>query len=566
MKLPKGYTRWIKLVAAFTGLLAIALGCATIVAPTGGDKDITPPEMVYSNPVNRSANFRNDRLTLTFSEYIELKDLDKYLLISPPLNKEPEMKIKSRSLIVKFKDTLRSNTTYSLYFGNGIVDITEKNPMKNFSFAFSTGNSIDSLSYAGKVADAFTRLPVKDILVMLYTANEDSLPMKERPVYVSRTGDDGNFLFSSLASGKYKIFALKDGNSDYLYNLPTEQIAFSDSLAEPYYIPVSRDTGIQVTTETSPQAMIDLFPEPDSIQRLSKGVMTSPHTMALYFRYPLFDPVFEPLNLENNTDWSVKEYSAARDTVTCWLLGTMPDTLRVKISDRGSVIDTATVATLFKSKSTDKGRKQQSADSTLRFSASTARTMTLDWEKPFLLTFANPLAYFDSTGIRIIQGPEKDTVTASAAFADPIHRRLAVNHAWQPGVDYDLLFPQGIFRDIYGQVNDSSKTHFIPKPKEDYGMLRISMNLKNIKHPLILQLLTEKDAVVKQIVLNGSQKVDFGALYPGKFRLKAIYDRNSNGRWDTGVYTKHIQPERTAYYPKVLEVRANWELEEEWNL
>jgi hypothetical protein len=165
-------------------LVLYAVACATIVSPTGGPKDITPPKMLNSEPENLSVNFNGDRLILNFDEYINLKTPEKYLLISPPLGKEPDIRVKGRSIIIKMKDTLRENTTYNFYLGEAIVDITESNPVPNFNFAFSTGPEIDSLSLSGNVTDAFTRQPMEGALVMLYTDFTDSVPMKQIPTYV----------------------------------------------------------------------------------------------------------------------------------------------------------------------------------------------------------------------------------------------------------------------------------------------------------------------------------------------------------------------------------------------
>ncbi len=576
----KGILPGIMKIFAGIFILATVFACATIVSPSGGPKDITPPSLLKSTPANLSKNFYGNKLTMDFSEFIELKDIEKYLLVSPPLNKDPDIRVKNRSLVVRLKDTLRSNTTYSFFFGDAIVDITEKNPVKNFSFAFATGNTIDSLSLSGRVSDAFTRMPAKDVLVMLYRDYADSVPMLQRPVYVSRTGKGGEFTLNNLAAGRFRIIALKDGNSDYLYNLPTEQIAFSDSLVEPHYIkpvllqpadtiqkPVkSQDTTrkVVINQDTLNQISLDLFPEPDSIQRVSKSSMTAPHQLSIVFRYPTHKASFVPIGMDSTFAWSVREISTGRDTISCWLNNTIPDSLRLKVSDNGKVIDTIRIATVYKHKVIGKAKDQQ-ADSTLKFASNTARVGTLEWNTPYTLTLANPLASYNGSGIRLIV-TKKDTLTPAILYADSTHRRMIVKYPWKTTEDYELIFPKGAFRDIYNQENDSLKSVFKLWPKEEYGVLRVAFTLVNIAHPMIIQLLSEKGVVLKEQIITKSQKIDFGFLKPGKYGLKAIFDRNGNGRWDTGIYLKRIQPERTAINPKTFEVRGNWELEEEWKL
>lgn len=564
MRVPPGIARLLYSVLPGFALLWLVYSCATIVTPSGGEKDVTPPKLLRSDPRNKSTHFKGNRIVLSFNEYIQLKEMDKNLLVSPPLLSTPDMKIKGRSLIIKLKDTLRNNTTYSFYFGNAIVDLTEANPLKNYSLAFSTGDAIDSLSISGKVSDAFTRMPVKDVLVMLYTDMADSAPMLQRPVYVSRTGDGGVFTLSSLAAGKYRMVTLKDGDNSYTYNLPNEQVGFYDSLVEPSYIAPPVNDTVMIASADQKQYGLDIFSEPDSIQRLSKGSMVAPHQLLLAFRFPTSNPRLVPLNMDSTSLWSVREVSPNHDSITCWLAGTVPDSLHLKISDAGIVIDTLEVSTLYKLKTS--GRKNQVADTSLKFQTVSSRTGFLGWNTDYTLTFANPLASYNSDLPRLIIGGSPDTLKPVIEFTDSIRRRMKIKYAWKTLEDYTLLLPLGTFRDIYGQVNDSSRFAFKLKPRDEYGTFKVNVKLVNVNHPMIIQLLSEKGNVLQQQIIHKSQAVDFGFLPPAKYGLKAIYDWNGNGRWDTGQFMKKKQPERIAMHPKVFEVRGNWDLEEEWEL
>lgn len=545
----------------------LLFSCATVVTPTGGPKDETPPALLRSEPLNYSAGFHGDRLVLGFSEFIELKDMEKYLLVSPPLSKDPEFRIKGKSLILKLDDSLRENTTYSFYFGDAIVDITERNPCSNFSFAFSTGAFIDSLSLKGVVTDAYTRMPVKDALVMLYTDQADSVPLKQRPVYVSRSGESGTFTLNSLAAGRYRMVALKDGNNDYLYNPPGEIIGFSDSLVEPYYIPArDGDTSLHISRADYPMISLDVFPEPDSTQKLLKGVMTAPHTMTMFFRYPLLQPEFRVLNLDSVLTWSMWEASAGNDTLTFWLNNNLPDSLSIRVKDRGQVLDTLVISTFFKPRTSEKGRNQPVADTSLKFNYSAARNRILEWGSPYMLQFPTPLQTVDTSGILLIRRDSKDTLRPAVIVADSIRRRARVDFDWKTMEEYELLFPKGSFTDIYGNTNDTVRSVFRVRPRDEYGQFRVNVMREPFLHPLIVQLLNEKGVMLQSQTLKEPGKVDFGFLMPAKYGLKVIYDENANGRWDTGVFLKHRQPERTAVHPKVFEVRGNWELEEEWKL
>ncbi len=209
--------------------------CANPVAPTGGPKDETPPVVLSSEPLNRSVNFTGKEIRLTFDEFVQVKNTNEQVVISPPFKKNPEYQIRGKSVVIRFDDTLKSHTTYTLFFGESISDITESNPLVNYWCVFSTGPVIDSLSLKGTVRNAFTLMPEENVLVMLYEPAGDSVPYKERPFYVSRSNKEGQFRFYNLRNQPLQLFALKESNGNYLYDAVNEWIAFSDTLVLPYY-------------------------------------------------------------------------------------------------------------------------------------------------------------------------------------------------------------------------------------------------------------------------------------------------------------------------------------------
>jgi len=548
-----------------SALVIYAVACATIVSPTGGPKDITPPSMLNSEPQNLSTNFKGDKLILNFDEYINLKTPEKFLLISPPLGKEPDIRIKSRSIIIKMKDTLRANTTYNFYLGEAIVDITESNPVPNFNFAFSTGPEIDSLSLAGNVTDAYTRKPMEGALVMLYTDFTDSVPMKQIPTYVSRTSKNGDFRLNNLASGKYRAIALVDGNSDYMYNLPSETVGFSSDTVVPYYSSVSaNDTNLITDKASQLLVSIDMFPEPDSTQRILKSVIAAKNRLSVAFRYSAKTPEFRALNIPDSLPWAVIEWNNGIDTLNAWLLN-KPDTLKLEVLTGGTVLDTVEISTTMKVT----GRPQRNTEkkSRLDFAAS-SKGGVLEYGQPLMLTFANPVKEYNTDSIELTVNSANDTtfVKPFVKFTDSIQRHLLITHNWNPAETYNLYIPKGSFTDIYSDSCDSTRIAFQIRPIEEYGEFAVIINRKQISFPVIIQLLDEKGMVVEEKIVTNEKLVDFGLLPPAKYGLKAIMDTNKNGRWDTGQFINKIQPERVLVHPKMFEVRTNWELEETWDL
>ena len=565
--MPSGLQRYFSQILKLLIPSAIALyaiACATIVSPTGGPKDVTPPKMVSSQPKNFSTNFKGNKLILTFDEYVTLKTPEKFMLISPPLSKIPVIKLKGHDIVINLEDTLRSNTTYNFYLGDAIVDITEGNPNKNFNFAFSTGPDIDSLSLSGIISDAFTRLPVKEALVMLYNDFADSVPMKQIPTYVSRTNEKGYFRLNNLAAGKYRAVALVDKNSDYIYNLPNELIGFSSDSVQPYSSAVDPNDTTVVKTDSDLKKLvaIDLFPEPDSVQRILKSVIAAKNKLSIAFRYPTSSPSFRTLNIPDSLPWALQEWNRTNDTLNAWLLN-KPDTLKLEISDRGIIIDTVEISTALKVIGKAKGTV--SADH-LRYSTSIAGRL-LGYNKPLILAFANPVKEYDLNVLQLTIRTTKDTlkITPEAKFTDSIHRHLQVNYKWNATDNYDLYLPKGAFTDIYSDSCDSTHVAFQMKPVEEYGQFVLTVSRQDASFPLIIQLMTEKGLVVDQRIITNEKRVDFGLLTPAKYGLKAIEDVNNNGRWDTGEFIKKIQPERVLIHEKIFDVKSNWELEENWD-
>lgn len=211
-------------------LSVIATGCAQIAMPTGGPRDSIPPVLLNANPPNKSIHFEGNRITLTFDEYVHLQDLQKNLLVAPTPKIIPNINSKLKTVSIKIRDTLQPNTTYSFQFGNSIQDINENNPVNNFTYVFSTGSYIDSLTFNGNVVLAETGKIDSTLIALLYKNLDDSAVYKEKPTYVARLDSSGKFQFKYVAQGDYHLFALKDESGQKMYNNPSQLFAFTDSV------------------------------------------------------------------------------------------------------------------------------------------------------------------------------------------------------------------------------------------------------------------------------------------------------------------------------------------------
>ncbi len=211
-------------------LITLHSGCAQIGAPTGGAKDTLPPRLVKATPGLNTVNFKGNKVTLSFNEYIDLQDMQANLIISPLQKTSPVISYNLKSISIKFKDSLLPNTTYSINFGNSIKDVHEGNILKDFTYVFSTGNLIDSLTLEGNVVLAESGKTDSTIIAMLYRNIADSAVLKTKPDYITKLDGDGNFTFRNLPDANFMVYALKDGDGGKTYNSKTELFAFDDSI------------------------------------------------------------------------------------------------------------------------------------------------------------------------------------------------------------------------------------------------------------------------------------------------------------------------------------------------
>lgn len=559
----KTWPRWPVLAVP----LLFACSCATIVAPSGGPKDETPPKMMSSAPADRSTHFSSRKITVLFDEYIALKEAEKQLMVSPPMHTPPELKAKGRELVIKFKDTLAANTTYNIFLGNAVTDITEGNRFPNFSYSFATGDVIDSLSLSGRLVDAFTLENVGGALIQLYRGFDDSVPRTCLPVYVTRSGADGSFRLNSLASGSYRILALKDANGDYLYNMPNEWIAFGSDAVSPGYVSPRVDS---LLTDTLKAAAVKLppsqdlrllfFKEADTVQHIKKAGMVSPDKFSISFKQSVADFSLKDF-AEPSRDWTKwMEWNETHDSLQVWL-AEKPDTLKLLAGAKNMPTDTLIFSSEFRNKNTQNKARERKLSFTHN-----APGGQLPFNAELLLTFDNPLKEAHPETMALVRTDQKDTVAVNGLFVDSLRRQLKVNIPPLSTGNMRLILPKGSFSDYFGLSNDSLAVSFKKIPKEDFGHFVFTLTGNEGQSPRILQLLDEKGKFILEKQPESHHPVDFGYLKPGKYRIRLITDLNANGKWDAGNLKALRQPEPVLMYPKTVEVRPNWDNEEEWQL
>jgi hypothetical protein len=631
------------LMLSCIALMFIMNRCANPVAPQGGPKDSEPPQLIGAVPPDLSTHFNATHIRLTFNEYIVLKDINKKFLMSPPSLNLPEFKIKGKTLLIDLKDSLRPNTTYSLYFADAITDLHENNPLPDFQYVFSTGEAIDSLSMKGSVVNAFNLKPVENMVVMLYYANNDTLPLEQLPLkvapsYAARTRMDGSFSLNYLRDEDYLLFALNDQNYNYYFDLPEEEIAFSDTLIKAFYIPPALDTSLSAKSEeTLPDSLLQdsitqqrlqdsihpllfqdtlgqiqsfsdsttnisydtlihsesqqdektftlldtlikndsvevkqsflplvsyhlySFIEEDTVQRLLKRENTGNGQIFLNFKRPAEDFFYKLLPPFDTLYKPLLDISKNQDSIKLWFPNCPFDSVKMCVYAKGIEPDTFELP-LKRETLTTRGKKAKLESLVVEtFSGQT------DAFKPFILKFNHPVDSVRSDSLLLFTS--KDTLWVKFAFTDSLRMRALIKYPLDYNSSYQLIIPSKNFVDIFGLVNDSISPRFTTRATDAYGNFYLKVILPSNGQQYLIQLLDEKENLVRQNVVNDSiDEIDYGMLLPRKFVLKAILDSNRNNRWDTGNYRKKRQPEKVQYFKAPIEIRANWDLHEEWVL
>jgi len=511
--------------------------CAKRGSPTGGEIDTEPPRFTRASPENYSTNFNTDEIRINFNEYIKLEKPQEQIIISPPMSPRPQITPlgnPQRYVGIEILDTLQENTTYVINFGRSIVDNNEANPLPFFKYVFSTGSYIDSLTVSGTVNDALLSEADPFISVMLYEVNEnfsDSLVYLEPPRYITNTLDSlRTFELTNLKEGTYQLVAVKDLNNDYKYNPGREKIAFIDE-----HITIPTDTSYNLT----------LFRENLLFQPERPRQLTNNQILIGYRGKIEVDSLeFEPLStVPPNFEYRITKVPE-KDSIHFWVKPPIgSDSLRLK------AITPHRIDTLI-TRLTD--MPVDSLRVTMVPSAS-----NLNFRDNVSITANTPINTVNEELISIL---DRDSLNVEfTSEFRPFENSLQLNFPKAENQTYRVtLLPQAI-TDFFGKSNDTIEKNYKTKAYSEFGNL--SLNLQNVRSfPVIVQLTDEKGVVIAEKYSTSETQLRFEFIPPGKYLLRLIYDENENLQWDTGNYLEQRMPEEIIYFPELLDVRPNWDI------
>ncbi len=515
----------------------LSISCANQVALTGGPRDEVPPALdTAESSKNYSLHFTKQDIELVFDEFIDLRDANSQIVISPPLEYPPRISSRLKKVKIEFneKEELKEEATYVINFGKSIGDFTERNELLNFTFVFSTGAYIDSLSLSGQVVDAFTMEPKEDAVVLLYTEDMDSIIFKERPFYFARTDESGMYRINNLRSDTFKIVTLEDLNLNYLYDPVSEQIGFLDSLI------VLRDT---LTRGVN----LEMFKEGKSAIYKSYDAQAQGLLRIDFDRIPDVGQLIYPDSAE-----IFVEQPEGTEYLNLWYAPRSSRSIGFQISEEEGLdtiqarVNTRTVDTLA-------GRisvREFNFDAAIGLHP--ADTLKLEFDRPVRSVSQDLIFAIDTL--------TRDTIYFDLDTTEFPGLLIRLAHTWELKSEYVLQFLPGAIIDYFNIPNDTIVREFKIADFEDFG--QIQLQLEDFEDMQYVFQLQRDDKRMREVIVNPfvEDEITFEQLVPGNYSIVVIKDEIANGKWDPGDYFSKRQSERR-YTLTLEELRANWVLE-----
>lgn len=598
-------------ICGFISLL-LASSCASIGNPSGGPRDEDPPRFLGANPPLGAVEVTPEKATMTFDEIVNVKDAFTKVVVSPPSATVPRVSSLGRRVTVEFRDTLLPNTTYTVDFGDAIVDNNEGNKLENFIYTFSTGPVLDTLMVSGMVLDALTLEAPAGIYVGLHSNPADSAFRKNRFERIAKTKEDGSFVIGGLAPGRYRIYALDDRDGDMAWSSPDETLAFYDAVIEP---------GVEETVTTDTIRNLKTGDIDTIVNRVRTRFLPNNILLRSYntgykqqyitkYEWPdtnrinlLFNAVADSLPkasliLTDRTtidlsDGAVVERSATNDTISYWLKDPRlmsADTLRLAltyfradsvynmmpVNDTLRLIKPKPVVRQSKAKNNNKKKEEVAADTlpppvpTFEMQAVFSRP---EINRPFVFEVPVPLDTFDLSGLHLEW--KEDTLWKDVSdfdigmvSADSLNpRRIRIEYPWKFETTYKVGVDTLAAENIYGIFNIPAAWEFKTRDESDYGTLTFNLsNMGSDSIPRFVELLDASGRLARRMNLPEGNSVTFDYILAGKYNVRVVEDRNGNGIWDPGNFDLGIQPDVSYYYPETIELKQNWSQEIDWDV
>ena len=583
-------------------LLGFAFSCARMGTPDGGPYDEDPPKLLHTSPKFGALNVSPKKIVLDFDENEKLESASEKIIISPPQHEQPDIEASGKTITVTLHDSIVKGTTYTIDFGDAIVDNNEGNSFGNYTYTFSSYDKIDTMQVSGYVLEAKNLEPIKRISVLLYSLDNDSIPKA-----ISYTDASGHFCVKGLAPGDYKIYALQDQDGDFKYSQKSEKMAFTDRIIHPTCAPdVRMDTlwhdslhydsivRVKYTHFYPDDITLLVFTPTRQSRHLMKYERQRPNIMRMIFSGTSDQlPIISGLNFDA-TDAFIVECNEGNDTITYWVkdeqvsrLDTLKFLYTYMANDTNEVLIEQTDTMLMYSKLTNEKLdklKQQKEEKHVKewkkkhkkdlqdnpniqippmdeeFMEYKVSTTNITPDQNIHFTFPEPIREFNTNLVRLYEKIDTNLVKRDFIIKDN-----TLYAEWMPGSRYELDVDTGAVISIYGKRIEGCTKNVSVKKLESLSNLFVKLQ-KPSSLPFVVELLNTNDKVLKRIKTTDDGRADFFFLIPGKYYLRAFCDENNNGVWDSGDFEIRKQPECVYYYPRQIPLKANFDVEQIWVL
>lgn len=514
--------------------------------PSGGEKDVTPPQVVEekTTPRNRSVNFNSKTIVLVFDEYIKINNPGEQIIISPAMEEKPDFVLKGKKLFIELNSELKPNTTYTINFGNSISDITENNPAAGMTYVFSTGTFIDSLKLNGTVTNAFTNAPEKNVWVLLHKNLSDTSFQKNSPDYLAKTDANGNYSLQNLSAGEYNIYALRDGNSDYKYSQPSEEIAFHSETI--------------VVREKNEEIKLKLFNESSEKQYVKSSKFYWPGRLQMVMNKPFqgWNATILPYDTITKKNQHSIYKNAIGDTVDVWLRNAAAENgseIKVVMQRERDTLNQKYDTISFRVSGVKEKIPLMKLKSNANNNFSLYDKLKLKYDRPAALYKKEKMHLFKNDSIAV---PIETSVLGYG---------VSIINKWEDKTTYKLILEDSAFADVfYKQYSKADTISFSTVRKDFYGNILATISVPDTNY--VVEILGAGDKVIYQGKIISDKKLIIEHLKPGTYKMKTYNDSNNNGKWDTGNLTEKKQPEKIYYYKEPIVIRSNWDFELTWKI
>ena len=597
-------------------LLLIA-GCANRgIGPQGGPKDEKPPQVVKESPENGTLNYNGKRVDIVFNEYIQLDDVSKNVLISPPQQHPPEVKAVGKKIMLVFEEPLQDSTTYTIDFGNAIGDFHEKNVLKGYTLSFSTCDVIDSLEVNGYIVNAEDLNPVSGVIIGIHANLDDTAFSKIPFTRVGKTDQNGHFYVKNIREADYRIYGLGDVSRDFIYQ-PGEGLAFTEDIIHPYcHTELEGDTVWRDTIDivandslgfdTIATRVVDTiryatytyyepndvilwyFTEDKTRHYFQRCFREKAHFFRLQFAAPQDSlpaiRALRPSEVDSTKsdsawvdwmDYALLQHSSGNDTIIYWLTDSLvikQDTLYMEMTYMKSdslynlVAQTDTVLAVYRAPRVSEKAKalMEKNKKPPVLAIQSNASAGFDVYKDLILSMPTPVKEWVSDSLHLFH--KIDTVYKPLRFSlepvDSAYLQFRVVFPWKPEQQYELRIDSAAFYDVYGVTNKAGKHQLQLKSLDEYSTLTVKLSTYDDRARL--QLLDKSEKIIKELPASRAG-TKFEYISPNTYYLRLYIDENKDGKWTTGDWATHRQPEPVYYFPSKLQLRANWEFEEDFD-